>query len=86
VDAACPEPDEGFTDRPRVAETFRALRSGQLTSASVELHSNDEGADFAMEIWSVNQTGQLRRASAGVSSANTSNAPSRSLTAPPSVQ
>jgi hypothetical protein len=55
ADAACPGPYPDLTNAPQNAQTFRALRSGQLTSASVEPNSNDEGADFAMEIWSVNQ-------------------------------
>lgn len=39
----------------RVSQTFRALRSGQLTSASVVLVGYDTGA-IDMEIWSVNQS------------------------------
>jgi hypothetical protein len=35
---------------PRLAQTFVAKRSGQLTSASVVLFSNEEGADFELEI------------------------------------
>ena len=53
ADAACPSNHTSFSSHPRNAQTFRALRSGQLTSASVELYSNVEGADFDMEIWSV---------------------------------
>src|SRR5262245_3306710 len=50
ADAACPSAHASFSGLPRNAQTFRALRSGQLTSASVELHDNVEGADFDMEI------------------------------------
>lgn len=41
----------------RVAQSFLALRTGQLTSASVLLQSNDDGMDFDVEIRTVNQFG-----------------------------
>lgn len=37
----------------RVAQTFRALRTGQLTAASFLLQANGAGMDFDVEIWSV---------------------------------
>jgi len=54
ADAACAATGIG-TSNARLAQTFRALRSGQLTSASVFLTSNIDGADFDLEIWSVNE-------------------------------
>jgi hypothetical protein len=39
----------------RVAQTFRALRTGQLTSASIFLALNAAPIDIDVEIWSVNQ-------------------------------
>src|SRR5687768_3799203 len=42
---------------PRLAQTFVAKRSGQLTSASVVLFFNEEGADFELEIREVDVGG-----------------------------
>jgi hypothetical protein len=70
ADAACAGPYTGFTTWLRNAQTFRALRSGPLTSASVELHSNEAGADFDMEIWSVNEANAPSTILAGTTIAN----------------
>jgi hypothetical protein len=70
ADAACPGPYIGMTFGPRFAQTFRALRSGQLTRAAVELHSNDAGADFDMEIWSVDAANAPSTVLAGTTIAN----------------
>ncbi|MFT4038420.1 MAG: hypothetical protein QM692_09590 [Thermomicrobiales bacterium] len=40
----------------RSAQTFRAIRTGQLTSASVIINSNPAISDIDVEIWSVNQS------------------------------
>src|SRR5918994_1594873 len=51
TDARClPGGVLGGQTGPRLAQTFVAKRSGQLTSASVVLFSNEEGADFELEI------------------------------------
>jgi hypothetical protein len=52
ADARClsAPPAIGEQTGPRLAQTFVAKRSGQLTSASVVLFSNEEGADFELEI------------------------------------
>jgi hypothetical protein len=70
ADAACPSPHLNWSPWPRNAQTFRALRSGQLTSASVELHNNVEGADFDMEIWSVDAANAPSTVLAGTTIAN----------------
>jgi hypothetical protein len=70
ADAACSGTYTWFNVELRHAQTFRALRSGQLTSASVVLHSNDEGADFDMEIWSVNEANAPSAVLAGTTIAN----------------
>jgi hypothetical protein len=70
ADAACPGPYPTNTLHPRNAQTFRALRSGQLTSASVAIYLNPEGADFDMEIWSVNQANAPNAVLAGTTIAN----------------
>ncbi|MFT4039083.1 MAG: hypothetical protein QM692_12935, partial [Thermomicrobiales bacterium] len=49
-------PDAAGAGVARIAQTFRARRTGQLTSASVFLQSNDAGMDFEIEIWSVNES------------------------------
>jgi hypothetical protein len=58
ADASCIGTDTntqvGATD-DRVAQTFRAVRTGQLTSASVFLALNAATIDIDVEIWSVNQ-------------------------------
>jgi hypothetical protein len=58
------------TNFPRVAQTFRALRTGQLTSASVVLLKNDEGSDLDVEIWSVTQENVPDALLAGTTIAN----------------
>jgi hypothetical protein len=70
ADAACPGPYTTYSDYLRNAQTFRALRSGQLTSASIQLYLNDEGADFDMEIWAVNQANVPSTVLAGTTIAN----------------
>jgi hypothetical protein len=56
IDARCIATGEDAGNGvPRVAQTFRAQRSGKLTSASVLLVQNDAGADVDIEIWSVDQ-------------------------------
>ena len=70
ADATCPGPYDDGIGFPRFAQTFRALRSGQLTSVSVELFSNDEGADFDLEIWSVNETNEPSTILAGTTIIN----------------
>ena len=70
ADAACLSKHTSFSGHLRNAQTFRALRSGQLTSASVELYHNDEGADFDMEIWSVNAANEPSAVLAGTTIAN----------------
>jgi hypothetical protein len=70
ADAACPSNHINWSGWPRNAQTFRALRSGQLTSASVALHHNDEGADFDLEIWSVDGANAPSTVLAGTTIAN----------------
>jgi hypothetical protein len=70
ADAACVSQHTSFSTYPRNAQTFRALRSGQLTSASIELYSNVEGADFDMEIWSVDGANAPSTVLAGTTIAN----------------
>jgi hypothetical protein len=52
ADARClsAPPAIGEQTGPRLAQTFVAKRSGQLTSASVVLYFNEAGADFELEI------------------------------------
>jgi hypothetical protein len=38
-----------------VAQTFQAIRTGQLTSVSVLLMENDAGMDFDVEIWTATE-------------------------------
>jgi hypothetical protein len=58
LDAACaPSSAEPQAFDRRFAQTFLALRSGRLTSASVVLAANPGGNDFALEIWAVGQDG-----------------------------
>jgi hypothetical protein len=47
----------GFTGSRRFAQSFVALRSGALTSASVSMSSNAEGTDFELEIRNVDTSG-----------------------------
>lgn len=47
----------GFTASRRFAQSFVALRSGALTSASVRMSINSEGADFELEIRNVDASG-----------------------------
>jgi hypothetical protein len=54
----------------RQAQTFLALRSGQLTSATVFLSTNDSGADIDVEIWSTDGAGAPREVLAGVAIAD----------------
>jgi hypothetical protein len=59
-DAQCPQAGSGATFfGRRVAQTFQALRSGQLTSAWIVLTDNPEGADLNFEIFAVNQATDL---------------------------
>jgi hypothetical protein len=57
-DASCIVPD-GNTGNgagaARVAQTFQALRTGQMTNATVSLRVSGPGMDFGIEIWSVNE-------------------------------
>src|SRR3954469_10198490 len=59
ADAFCPTaaPNVALGSARRFAQSFVALRSGQLTSASVNLVANLEGANFALEIRNVDVTG-----------------------------
>src|SRR4051812_9408734 len=59
ADAFCPTaaPNVALGSARRFAQSFVALRSGQLTSASVNLVANLEGANFALEIRNVDATG-----------------------------
>lgn len=50
VDAACPLTGATSANPVRQAQTFRAIRSGKLTSASVYLVENLPGADLDVEI------------------------------------
>ena len=54
----------------RQAQTFPALRSGQLTSATVFLATNDSGADIDVEIWSTDGAGASSAVLAGVAIAD----------------
>src|SRR3954462_6727970 len=54
----------------RLAQTFLALRSGQLTSATVFLSTNDSGADIDVEIWSTDGAGSPGEVLAGVAIAD----------------
>jgi len=69
ADASCAGTSTGYLG-PRQAQTFRALRSGQLTSASVYLLENVEGVDIDLEIWSVNQANAPSAVLAGTTIAN----------------
>jgi hypothetical protein len=70
ADATCLDADENKAFGLRLVQTFRALRSGHLTSASVELTDNVAGADFDMEIWSVDQDNVPNAVLAGVTIAD----------------
>ena len=70
ADAACHFPPGSGREGARVAQTFRALRSGQLTSASVLLMYNVAGASFDLEIWSVNAANAPSTVLAGTTIAN----------------
>jgi hypothetical protein len=59
---------EGFGYR--VAQTFRALRSGQLTSATIYLGENTDGVDLDVEIRSVDETGARSALLAGTTIIN----------------
>lgn len=54
ADASCMFPDTGTgaegSNATRVAQTFLAQRTGQLTQATVKLRSNAAGAAFTIEI------------------------------------
>ena len=54
ADAFCAATGFGLSNT-RLAQSLRALRSGQLTSASVFLMADVAGADLDVEIWSVDQ-------------------------------
>jgi hypothetical protein len=56
ADAACVAKGDRITGA-RLAQTFRALHTGQLTSASIFLDENQAGVDLDVEIWSVGETG-----------------------------
>jgi hypothetical protein len=60
ADAFCPASGfaTGFTAARQFAQSFVALRSGQLTSATVNLTSNDDGVDFTMEIRNADALGR----------------------------
>jgi hypothetical protein len=70
ADAACHFPPGAGHGGARVAQTFRALRSGHLTSASVLLVENLDGASFDLEIWSVNAANVPSTVLAGTTIAN----------------
>jgi hypothetical protein len=58
ADATCPGPGNSAVTGPRrFAQTFVALRSGQLTSATIELDGSQDGADFVVEIRAVDESG-----------------------------
>lgn len=53
TDASCIRDGSAWIETDWVAQTFRAIRSGPLTSASVWLDPDVAVASFAMEIWTV---------------------------------
>lgn len=53
-----------------MAQTFRARRPGQMTSATVVLGSNPAGIALDVEIWSVNQANAPQAFLAGTTIAN----------------
>jgi hypothetical protein len=58
ADATCSGPgNSNVTGSRRFAQTFVALRSGQLTSATIELEQNQDSADFVVEIRTVDGSG-----------------------------
>lgn len=69
LDAVCMT-GTGTAFATRQAQTFRAIRSGKLTSATVFLLSNTPGNDFDVEIWSVDQNNAPSQVLAGVTLAN----------------
>lgn len=69
ADASC-NATGGGVSAVRVAQTFRALRSGQLTSATAFLTANLAGLDLDVEIWSVDSAGRPNAVLAGATVAN----------------
>lgn len=69
-DARCAATLAGGASSTRLAQTFRALRSGQLTSATVFLDRNVAGTTLDIEIWSVNGAGIPDAVLAGSTVAN----------------
>lgn len=69
ADAACVAAGEvafGY----RLAQTFRALRAGSLTSATVYIAQNTGGVDLDIELWSVDETNAPGTVLAGATIAN----------------
>lgn len=85
ADASCVAPiltEVGGSNFARMAQTFRALRTGQMTSASVYLRENAEGANFDLEIWSVDAANAPGAVLAGTTIANVpASPPERKLSA-----
>lgn len=69
ADASCSASGVAVT-AVRNAQTFLALRSGQLTSATIYLVQNSAGVSLALEIWSVDGAGQPSARLAGETVAN----------------
>jgi hypothetical protein len=57
ADASCivTNPAGNGAGAAQVAQTFAAIRTGQLTSASIQLRVNGAGMDFDIEIWTVDE-------------------------------
>jgi hypothetical protein len=71
IDATCPPTQRLGASAIRVAQTFRARRTGQLTSASVYLsHVLVAGADLDVEVWSVNSANEPSAVLSGVTIAD----------------
>lgn len=68
-DAACLFDNKSYYNVIRIAQTFRAQRTGKLTSATVWI-GNDVGADFDMEIWSTDTSGRPQAILAGATIAD----------------
>ena len=76
ADASCVSPNaplNGASGIARQAQTFRALRSGQLTSATIYLFRvGADGTDLDVEIWSVDQANAPSAVLAGTTVSNLS--------------
>ncbi|MCA9877864.1 MAG: hypothetical protein KC442_08780, partial [Thermomicrobiales bacterium] len=69
TDATCLFDNKSYYNVTRIAQTFRALRSGKLTSATVWI-GNNAGADFDVEIWSTDTNGRPQAILAGATIAD----------------